>query len=360
MNGRYYIRFNQVKELIENYPYPEPFSVYLKKYFSSNKKLGGKDRKQLKHWFYAYFKSDYINEQLSIEEELNQVLYADDSEILSNLNDDQNARQLIAIEPYFPLVKRLSNKIEKEGLISNLKQEKPIWIRLKTSHQELENLAIDKHEKLIALPTNTNIQLASALYQIQDLASYKAAMLCLENIKGCVWETCSGAGGKALCILDKNPNISYYASDIRANILENLHQRLDGKYIKTTVLDLTKSHQKINFQGEQVGHQYFDNIIADVPCSGSGTWGRNPQHLRYFDELKLKNYTNLQRKIIENALPFLINGGKLFYLTCSVYKDENEEQVSYFAKEFGLKLKEEAYFGQSNSDYLYWAMLEKL
>ena len=68
----------------------------------------------------------------------------------------------------------------------------------------------------------------------------------------------------------------------------------------------------------------FDFVFADVPCSGSGTWGRTPEQLKYFKQEQLATYTELQGKIIENLIPALKLHGHLLFATCSVYKNENE------------------------------------
>ena len=81
----------------------------------------------------------------------------------------------------------------------------------------------------------------------------------------------------------------------------------------------------------------FDVIIDDVPCTGSGTWGRNPEQLFYFDEARIGEYALLQRSIISNAVPHLKQGGALVYITCSVFKQENEENVAFIEQELGLK-----------------------
>jgi 16S rRNA (cytosine967-C5)-methyltransferase len=82
----------------------------------------------------------------------------------------------------------------------------------------------------------------------------------------------------------------------------------------------------------------IDLILLDVPCSGSGTWGRTPEYLRIFDESEVDRYAALQRKIITNSIPYLKNDGVLLYSTCSVFQKENEENVRFIQQEHGLKL----------------------
>jgi len=98
------------------------------------------------------------------------------------------------------------------------------------------------------------------------------------------------------------------------------------------VADLTASASIGKFKNS------FDGIIADVPCSGSGTWGRTPEQMRFFSRGKLQEYVTKQRAILSNVIKLLKPGGTLVYITCSVYRDENEDQVGYLTTSPGMEL----------------------
>jgi 16S rRNA (cytosine967-C5)-methyltransferase len=71
-----------------------------------------------------------------------------------------------------------------------------------------------------------------------------------------------------------------------------------------------------------------------VPCSGSGTWGRTPEQLSFFQKNKIQEYADLQREIISNVVPHLAVDGYLLYITCSVFKKENEGNVQLIQQKF--------------------------
>jgi 16S rRNA (cytosine967-C5)-methyltransferase len=114
----------------------------------------------------------------------------------------------------------------------------------------------------------------------------------------------------------------------------NLQQRFKNALIKTYkqfTADIGKEEIK-NKAGS------YDIIICDVPCTGSGTWGRTPDQLCFFNKKSIALYADKQRKIVTNVIPHLQNEGLFFYITCSVFKRENEEQVKFIEENFGLHL----------------------
>ena len=130
-------------------------------------------------------------------------------------------------------------------------------------------------------------------------------------------------------------NINLTVSDNRKNILENLRLRFSKAGImnyKLVLADLQLPPASGFLAGQ------FDLIIADVPCTGSGTWSRTPEQLTCFRKKNIDTYVALQRKIIENAVLHLEPHGYFLYITCSVFKKENEENVAFIQQKFQLKL----------------------
>jgi len=142
-------------------------------------------------------------------------------------------------------------------------------------------------------------------------------------------------------------------SDKRFGILENLKTRFRASGLRQPRVELTDLTD-----GFQLSEK-FDKIILDVPCSGSGTWGRNPENILGFDLKKIGNYAFIQRRIFANVLPHLKTEGLIYYMTCSVFADENEGNVQSFTSQYGLKLQSEHYLPAKpqNADYLYCAVL---
>src|SRR5690606_25297985 len=81
----------------------------------------------------------------------------------------------------------------------------------------------------------------------------------------------------------------------------------------------------------------FDLVIADVPCSGSGTWGRAPENLLHFDCVRIDHYASLQSAILKELAGSVKEGGLILYVTCSVYERENEKQMELLSS-LGFKI----------------------
>jgi 16S rRNA (cytosine967-C5)-methyltransferase len=151
--------------------------------------------------------------------------------------------------------------------------------------------------------------------------------------------------------------IDLTVSDVRESILINLKKRFQEagiKNYKSFVADLSISSFITH-------HSLFDVIIADVPCSGSGTWGRTPEQLSFFQSSSIDTYSSLQKKIISNTVEQLKPNGYFLYITCSVFKKENEDNVAWMQEELKLQLvKQEVIKGYAvKADTMFAALLKK-
>ncbi|MBO9573545.1 MAG: methyltransferase domain-containing protein, partial [Chitinophagaceae bacterium] len=169
---------------------------------------------------------------------------------------------------------------------------------------------------------------------IQDKSSQQTGALLAELKPENIWDCCAASGGKSLMVHDIIKSARLTVSDIRPSIINNLKERFSQAGIanyRSFVADLTDNNDKLP-------SEKYDLIIADVPCSGSGTWSRTPEQLYFFKEEKIDYYHQLQQKIISRIIPSITSGGYLLYITCSVFKKENEEQVAFLTEKHQLKL----------------------
>jgi 16S rRNA (cytosine967-C5)-methyltransferase len=194
---------------------------------------------------------------------------------------------------------------------------------------------------------------------VQDINSQKVVPLLLNVFSMSdtfsVWDCCAASGGKAIQLHDLFPDSKLLVSDIRSSILNNLQERFRQAGIHTYTAQLLDLSKAVSMDDQ------FDVIVADVPCSGSGTWSRTPEQLRCFSANQIKDYVVLQQKILTNVLPSLKAGGYLLYSTCSVFRDENESQIKWLEEKFQLKTIDSGLLLEKklSSDILYAALLQK-
>ncbi|MFV0321621.1 MAG: RsmB/NOP family class I SAM-dependent RNA methyltransferase [Alphaproteobacteria bacterium] len=184
---------------------------------------------------------------------------------------------------------------------------------------------------LIELYGDENIDLRNyPLYQngLIEVQDKGAQILCnLVNItnKRSLWDYCAGAGGKSLYLASQNPNLNVILSDVTAGKLKEAQMRFKRAGLpKPKVAILPKNLPALNHLKGQI-----DVLILDVPCSGTGTWQRNPDLKLRLSPERLEEIMATQRQIIDDALPYLKTGGTLYYMTCSLLAQENEQQVAY-------------------------------
>lgn len=87
-----------------------------------------------------------------------------------------------------------------------------------------------------------------------------------------------------------------------------------------------------------------DWVLLDVPCSGTGTIRRNPDLKTKFTIERLEELLNVQEKILEESLDLLKPNGKIVYVTCSLLKEENINQIMKFCRKFGVKIDNDTIF----------------
>lgn len=219
------------------------------------------------------------------------------------------------------------------------------------------------NENCFAFSNTTSLQNVLALNKeavIQDLNSQALAELLTHvptNMDSPiqVWDACAASGGKTILMFDAMQNIRMHVSDVRESILFNADKRLQEAGIRPAslqVIDLTEAFEI---------KKPFDFVFADLPCSGSGTWGRTPEQIAFFKQENLDAYIQLQSKIIANILPSVKLNGYLLIATCSVYAAENEAHVEAILAQGQFELIEQRYFKgyTQQADTLFGAILKR-
>ena len=375
--SRYYSHLNTARYIIEKYDGGIPLSAWLKDFFRLHKQMGSSDRKTISSLVYCFYRLGHSTTDLSVEErilfgvflchqspdltlnhfkpEWNDAIELSLQDKIKHSPISTNGFQFNKIFPWYD---ELSVDIEVDLFNRSFLQQPDLFLRIRPGKEtsvlkKLDDAGIPFqtiNNTCIALPNATKIDGIIELDSeavIQDYNSQQTgnffqlfasdlppSSLESELRTAQVWDCCAASGGKSIMAKDLYADIQLTVSDVRESILHNLHRRFQKAGIKNYEWLLTDlSAANCRLPGKR-----FDMIIADLPCTGSGTWARTPEQLYFFKPDSITYYNDLQKKIIRNVVPALQKGGCLVYITCSVFKKENEEQVNFIQQNFNLQL----------------------
>lgn len=367
---KYYSHLQTAVQLIELYRGNQPFGDYAKEFFRANKKYGSTDRRQILQLCYAVFRTGRAFSGLPLNERILIGLFLSSQEpnvLLENLQPEWNEKVTSSMEEklaicsgeltmIFPWKDELSAGIDHEEYCQSFFVQPDLFLRIRPGYEgmvknKLEQAGISFrtiNENCLALPNASKADQVIETNKeavVQDLNSQRVAEL-IKKAGGYheinnIWDCCAGSGGKSIMAFDAMNHIKLTVSDIRATMLHNLEQRFNSAGIKSyNAFAADIAANDFDPQKYFSSKTKFDLILADVPCTGSGTWSRTPEHLSYFRTKQIEEYALVQKSIVDNVIPQLLPGGAFLYITCSVFKKENEEQVKHIQQKHGLKLQQ--------------------
>ena len=161
---------------------------------------------------------------------------------------------------------------------------------------------------------------ADGLIELQDAHSQEVCEAIAIDHDWTVLDYCAGAGGKSLALAAKHPTADYAAWDAHPRRLQDLPDR--AARAQSAIQILTSDPVKTGAQ--------YNCVILDVPCSGSGSWRRDPQGKWLLTQESLHEVIETQRAILSAASQLVAANGQLVYITCSVFNAENQNQVDKF------------------------------
>ncbi len=173
--------------------------------------------------------------------------------------------------------------------------------------------------EVVENPRKINMSQAylQGLVELQDISS-QAVVQDLPLVTGQkVLDYCAGGGGKTLALAGRIA-ARFYAHDHHPQRMKDLPDRAKRAGAKVTLLNVPASQAP------------FDLILCDVPCSGSGSWRRDPMGKWALTLPKLAEICKIQAEILDRAVGVLQPEGVLVYATCSLLREENEDQISAF------------------------------
>jgi 16S rRNA C967 or C1407 C5-methylase (RsmB/RsmF family) len=331
-----------------------PFDLLLNRYTRQHKALGSKDRKVIGESCFELIRWAKLLDQdkgpLTWKERLHLLLTSDLQALKSNSHLLPSTR-CSSPEWIFQKLKKEYGEAEALKICLILNERAPLTVRanrIKITRDELyerlskdykikkcnlakDGISFDEHAHLISSPLYEQ-----GFFEMQDEASQYVSSLIQAKPGDLILDYCSGSGGKTLAFApDMKNQGQIYLHDIRPSILYQAKKRLKKAGIQNgQCLFPDEARKKGLLKGK------MDAVLVDAPCSGSGTWRRNPDQKWKFTEKEFQDLQKTQQQIFREACAFVKPKGRILYATCSLFPEENERQVEKFLKELPLKLEE--------------------
>jgi len=394
-------RITALKSVLASYNPPNPFHLHLKDFFKKNKQFGSRDRRELKLLCYAHWRIGYLIKAQTDEERIALAMFVLDpvlndwafehidakkSSELRNWADLDLAERVRSLQEFdwfesgqfLKWDSHISPMLNTADISESYFQKSNLWLRvfenidgvkkniekLYPSEQFGEcSLAIANGSNLDRLPVEIleNIE-------VQDISSQRAIEKINLADKAELLDCCSGSGGKSISLWKRNNSIALFECDVRSSILDSLKSRFKENGITDyhiAEIDMTSTNGPLTFEHINTNKtntkENWDIVLCDVPCSGSGTWSRTPEHRKYFKTKHLDKFVESQKKILTKASYFLKPGGSLWYMTCSVFAKENESLVAAFLDQNqNFELSQQGYENWLNKggDCIYFAEIK--
>jgi 16S rRNA (cytosine967-C5)-methyltransferase len=212
-------------------------------------------------------------------------------------------------------------KISREGLMEKLTRR---GLKLAPTLRSRFGILFEERANLF-----DSEEFREGFFEVQDEGSQIVCQIIDPKPGEIIWDVCAGGGGKSLAMAALMENKGrIIATDIRMKKLEDLRKRAKRAGVTSIFPADISRMQEISALKKGA-----DKIVVDAPCSGTGTLRRNPDAKWKVKEETFQNNQRDQLEIVRSALKHLRPGGRLYYITCSLEPEENEEVMKEILKE---------------------------
>jgi len=202
----------------------------------------------------------------------------------------------------------LKAKLEKQGITVRICDNLP------------SAMYLSGYDSLAAIP-----EFGQGLFYVQDYSSQLVAHMAQVKDTDSIIDVCAAPGGKALHFAELASKGQVVARDLTAAKVALINEN-----IKRTGATNIQSQQWDATEFDESAALKYDIVVADLPCSGLGIIRKKPDIKYNQTEESLAELVDLQKQILDNVCQYVKVGGKLCYSTCTINKNENENQVTNF------------------------------
>nr|NUR37041.1 RsmB/NOP family class I SAM-dependent RNA methyltransferase [Sphingomonas sp.] len=246
-----------------------------------------------------------------------------------------------------------------EGEWPALLERAPVDLRVNVSRAARDELLVQFEDGMptplspwgIRLPPDSRVDnhpaFQAGLVEIQDEGSQLIALACNPSEATRILDLCAGAGGKSLALAAATPGATIIATDSNRARLSNLAPRAEraGAAIETRRLNPPNELRELA-DWREAG----DVVLVDAPCSGSGTWRRNPEGRWRLSSDRLERVVEVQHRLLGIGAELVKPGGALVYAVCSLLSREGPGQIDRFLRDRSSWISEKSAIAGGRSD----------
>ena len=315
----------------------QPADATLRGMLKSNPGWSMMERAEMSRALFAYYRwLRWLDSNLPMEEQIVQARqFAIDYHKAPEKWDDAELIKL-AVPDWTAEVMNVTAKWTRR-----LQTDPKLWLRLREGFEDAVRRELGRVEpagpgalaRTVEYTGPVDIFRTQAFHEgaleIQDIGSQFVGFICNPQPGEKWWDACAGEGGKTLHLsaLMQNKG-SIWATDRAAWRLKILQRRAGRAGV------FNYRHASWNGGAKLPTRTLFNGVLIDAPCSGVGTWQRNP-HARWTTTLSdVHELAERQRELLTHAVPAVAKGGRLVYAVCSLTKNETEMVADWFDKTF--------------------------
>jgi 16S rRNA (cytosine967-C5)-methyltransferase len=223
--------------------------------------------------------------------------------------------------------------LEKEGIISNLHPTVSTALVVNKGYRKIKNSGV----------------YGSGLVEVQDASSQASVLQLSVDQHGPILDFCAGGGGKSLA-LSAFLNQPIFAYDVNFERMKDLPKRASRSSADIRII-----------KSGDLKNSYYGLVFCDAPCSGSGTWRRDPEGKWSLTLKEYKNLLSVQANILNTASRLVKSNGTLLYATCSILEDENQTQIKNFLNKSNewVFQEEKLFIPNELGDGFYFSIMKK-
>lgn len=219
--------------------------------------------------------------------------------------------------------------LDRAPLDIRMRSDRISLTQLKERWPEAETLVLPD---AVRLPAGTALEqdelYRSGTLEVQDLGSQLIVAAAVGDRPARILDLCAGAGGKTLALAAALPDARIVAADIDRRRLNELQRRAERAGAGNVEIRLLNPRQEAEALADLTGQ--CDLLLVDAPCSGTGTWRRNPE-LRWRMTLdRLERTMAIQARLLALSAAFVRPGGLLSYAVCSLLDREGADPIEAF------------------------------